>query len=83
MKKSIIILSSLFITAIMQGQIIPQPKSGPAPTIKIGKPESFQLKNGLKVMIVENHKLPRVSFTLTLDNAPYTEGANLTKKKRK
>jgi zinc protease len=75
MKKSIIILSSLFITAIMQGQIIPQPKSGPAPTIKIGKPASFQLKNGLKVMIVENHKLPRVSFTLTLDNAPYTEGA--------
>ena len=75
MKKSIIILSSLFISAIMQGQIIPQPKSGPAPTIKIGKPESFQLKNGLKVMIVENHKLPRVSFTLTLDNAPYSEGA--------
>ena len=59
----------------MQGQIIPQPKSGPAPTIKIGKPESFQLKNGLKVMVVENHKLPRVSFTLTLDNAPYAEGA--------
>ena len=75
MKKSIIILSSLFISAIMQGQIIPQPKSGPAPTIKIGKPESFQLKNGLKVMVVENHKLPRVSFTLTLDNAPYAEGA--------
>lgn len=75
MKKSIIILSSLFISAIMQGQIIPQPKSGPAPTIKIGKPESFQLKNGLKVMVVENHKLPRVSFTLTLDNVPYAEGA--------
>ena len=75
MKKSIIILSSLFTSAIMQGQIIPQPKSGPAPTIKIGKPESFQLKNGLKVMVVENHKLPRVSFTLTLDNAPYAEGA--------
>jgi predicted Zn-dependent peptidase len=75
MKKTIIILSSLFISAIMQGQIIPQPKSGPAPTIKIGKPESFQLKNGLKVMVVENHKLPRVSFTLTLDNAPYAEGA--------
>ncbi len=75
MKKSIIILSSLFISAIMQGQIIPQPKSGAAPTIKIGKPESFQLKNGLKVLVVENHKLPRVSFSLTLDNAPYAEGA--------
>ncbi len=59
----------------MQGQTIPQPKSGPAPTIKIGKPETFQLKNGLKVMVVENHKLPRVSYTLTLDNAPYVEGA--------
>ena len=75
MKKSIIILSSLFISAIKQRQIIPQPKSGPAPVIKIGKPESFQLKNGMKVMVVENHKLPRVSFTLTLDNAPYAEGA--------
>ncbi len=25
-------------------------------------------------MIVENHKLPRVSFSLTLDNDPYTQG---------
>jgi len=74
MKKSIFILSSLFLTLIMQGQIIPQPKSGTAPTIKIGKPETFELKNGLKVMIVENHKLPRVSFNLSIDNAPYAEG---------
>lgn len=58
----------------MQGQIIPQPKPGAAPTIKIGKPVTFELKNGLKVMVVENHKLPRVSFSLTLDNDPYTEG---------
>ena len=74
MKKSILILSSLFLTTIMQGQIIPQPKPGAAPTIKIGKPVTFELKNGLKVMVVENHKLPRVSFSLTLDNDPYTEG---------
>ena len=74
MKKSILILSSLFLTTIMQGQIIPQPKPGAAPTIKIGKPVIFELKNGLKVMVVENHKLPRVSFSLTLDNDPYTEG---------
>ncbi|TDD78915.1 insulinase family protein [Flavobacterium caseinilyticum] len=58
----------------MQGQIIPQPKPGVAPTIKIGKPVTFELKNGLKVMVVENHKLPRVSFSLTLDNDPYAEG---------
>ncbi|MFH6970359.1 insulinase family protein [Flavobacterium petrolei] len=74
MKKSILILSSLFLTVIMQGQIIPQPKPGVAPTIKIGKPVTFELKNGLKVMVVENHKLPRVAFSLTLDNDPYTEG---------
>lgn len=58
----------------MQAQIIPQPKPGTAPTIKIGKPVTFQLENGLKVMVVENHKLPRVSFNLTIDNAPYAEG---------
>ena len=74
MKKSILILSSLFLTLIMQGQIIPQPKPGVAPTVKIGKPQTFELKNGLKVMVVENHKLPRVAFSLTLDNDPYAEG---------
>lgn len=57
----------------MQAQNRPQPKPGPAPTINIGKPQSFELQNGLKVMVVENHKLPRVSYTLTIDNVPYLE----------
>ena len=74
MKKTIFILSSLFLTVIMQAQDRPQPKPGPAPVINIGKPQSFELKNGLKVMVVENNKLPRVSFNLTMDNAPYAEG---------
>ena len=52
----------------------PQPKPGPAPKINIKKPETFTLPNGLKVMVVENHKLPRVSFNLTIDNAPFAEG---------
>lgn len=59
----------------MQAQDRPQPKPGPAPVINIGKPQTFELKNGLKVMVVENHKLPRVSFNLTIDNAPYAEGS--------
>lgn len=37
-------------------------------------PGEFELKNGLKVLIVENHKLPRVSYSLTIDNQPITEG---------
>lgn len=74
MKKAIILLSSLFLTLIMQAQDRPQPKSGPAPAINIKKPQTFTLTNGLKVMVVENHKLPRVSFSLSIDNAPSTEG---------
>ena len=74
MKKSIIILSSLFLTFIMQAQDRTQPKPGPSPVIKIKKPEAFTLPNGLKVMVVENHKLPRVSFSLNIDNTPYAEG---------
>ncbi|PRZ24969.1 M16 family metallopeptidase [Flavobacterium granuli] len=74
MKKTIYIISSLFLTLAMQGQIIPQPKATASPTIKIGKSNNFELKNGLKVMVVENHKLPRVSFRLSLDNMPYAEG---------
>jgi predicted Zn-dependent peptidase len=73
MKKSIIILSSLFLTTIMQAQDRTQPVAGPAPAINIKKPQSFSLPNGLKVLVVENHKLPRVSFNLSLDNLPYLE----------
>jgi len=58
----------------MQAQDRSQPKPGPAPSINIKKPVSFTLPNGLKVLVVEDHKLPRVSFSLQLDNAPYTEG---------
>ena len=75
MKKIIYIAACLFLTIAMQAQDRKMPNPGPAPKINIKKPESFTLKNGLKVLIVENHKLPRVSFTLTLDNPPYAEGA--------
>lgn len=74
MKKSIILLSSLFLTIIMQAQDRTQPKAGPAPKINIKKPESFSLPNGLKVLVVEDHKLPRVSYNLTIDNTPFAEG---------
>ncbi len=73
-KKIALLVTSLFLTVIMQAQDRPQPKPGAAPKVNINKPQTFTLPNGLKVMIVENHKLPRVSFNLTLDNAPYAEG---------
>ncbi len=74
MKKIIYIVACLFFIS-MQAQDRKMPNPGPAPKINIKKPETFTLKNGMKVLIVENHKLPRVSYTLTLDNPPYAEGA--------
>lgn len=74
MKKTSILLFILFLTGIMQAQDRPQPKPGKAPAVNIKKPQTFVLANGLKVMIVEDHKLPRVSYNLTLDNAPFAEG---------
>lgn len=74
MKKIVYIAACLFLTIAMQAQDRKQPKSGPSPTVNIKKPQSFTLKNGLKVLVVENSKLPRVTYSLTLDNPPYAEG---------
>lgn len=51
-----------------------QPKPGPAPEINLQEPARFELNNGLKVMVVENHKLPRVSMQLSIDNPPVLQG---------
>lgn len=51
-----------------------QPKPGPAPKINLGKPQTFELPNGMKVLVVENHKLPRVSASLAIDNGLIFEG---------
>lgn len=74
MKKITLILTSLILTMTTQAQNRTQPKPGQSPKINIKKPVSFALSNGLKVLVVEDHKLPRVSYNLSIDNAPYTEG---------
>jgi len=50
------------------------PKSGPAPVIKLDEHQKFELNNGLQVLVMENHQLPRVSVHLSLDKAPVLEG---------
>jgi predicted Zn-dependent peptidase len=50
------------------------PEPGPAPKVKLGESKKFILKNGLTVIMVENHKLPRASVNLTIDNYPSFEG---------
>lgn len=70
------IVTILFLSLTVSAQIdrTKQPKPGPAPKINLGSPEKFTLPNGLQVLVVENHKLPRVAATLTIDNPPMTYG---------
>src|SRR5687767_10625212 len=49
------------------------PKAGPARAVEIGKSHQFTLANGLKVIVVENHKLPQISYKLTIDRDPVLE----------
>lgn len=50
------------------------PKPGPARDIELGEYSSFDLRNGLKVIVVENHKIPRLSYQLSLQHKPIPEG---------
>ncbi len=76
MKKYYITLVFGIIALNLQAQIdrTQIPKPGPAPQINLQEPQHFELKNGLKVLVVENHKLPRVSIQLLIDNPPILEG---------
>ncbi|MFV0305299.1 MAG: insulinase family protein [Moheibacter sp.] len=76
MKKLVYIFFMALIASGANAQVdrSQQPKPGPSPKVNVGKPQSFELKNGLKIMVVENHKLPRVIMSLSIDNPPFTEG---------
>ncbi len=76
MKKYILCICALAVSFFATAQIdrTQQPKPGPAPTINLQDPNTFELKNGLKVLVVENNKLPRVSIQLTIDNPLIVEG---------
>jgi zinc protease len=76
MKKIILSLVIALTTVSLYAQIdrTTMPEAGPAPTINLEEPTRFDLKNGLTVMVVENHKLPRVSIQLSIDNPPSLEG---------
>lgn len=50
-----------------------QPTPGPAPQFEIGEYQYFTLDNGLQVIVVENHKVPRISYQLTVDVDPIME----------
>ncbi|SHK48239.1 M16 family metallopeptidase [Chryseobacterium polytrichastri] len=78
MKKQLTYIAVAFLfTGMLSAQKIDinaMPKPGPTPAINIAKPKTFQLSNGLTVMVVENNKLPRVNANLSMDRPPYYEG---------
>lgn len=75
-KTSIFLLAILCSTTVALAQIdrTKYPEPAPAPQINIGDPATFTLPNGLTVFVVENHKLPRVTYSLVLDRDPILEG---------
>ena len=50
------------------------PAPGKAPLIQVASPVKFTLANGLKVFVVKNTKLPKVTATLALDVDGFKEG---------
>ncbi len=77
MKKQLIYTMALLLTgatAIAQIDRSVMPKSGPSPEINLENPYTFKLKNGMKVLVVEDSKLPQITYSLTIDNPPVYEG---------
>ncbi|MEP5613828.1 MAG: insulinase family protein [Cyclobacteriaceae bacterium] len=76
MKNTYILIALLFLSfsAFSQLDRSKKPEAAPAKEIKIGDYQKFELKNGLKVIVVENKKIPRVAFSLILDRDPLVEG---------
>lgn len=74
---SIIIVFFIATCSFAQIDRSKQPKSGPAPAINFSEPDSFNLPNGLTVLVVENHKLPVVRAQLLIDNPLHAAGAKV------
>jgi predicted Zn-dependent peptidase len=68
-----LLIGFITLTATAQIDRSKAPKAQPNPEIKIQKPDVFKLDNGLTVIVVENHKLPKVSFQLYVDHDPIKE----------
>src|SRR4051812_21311724 len=77
MQKIVLFIAALFTIPMLHAQDIDRskpPKPGPAPIIKIDDPVIYKLSNGITVLVVENHKVPKVNADYFIDAGPVTEG---------
>jgi zinc protease len=79
MKKFIIIAGGVLIIQCAQAQApidrSKQPTPGPAPVLNIKAPVTYKLSNGITVLVVEDHRLPKITATYNIDTGPITEGS--------
>jgi len=78
MKKLFIIAAVSLLAQGISAQTIDRsqkPKPGPAPVITVADPVIYKLSNGITVLVVENHKLPKISASYSIDAGPITEGS--------
>ena len=72
------IIAGAFLMQHAQAQTIDrsrQPKAGPAPVLTIKDPVIYKLPNGITILVVEDHRLPKVSASLFIDAGPIKEGS--------
>jgi zinc protease len=50
------------------------PVPGPSPVLNVLDADTFTLSNGIKVLVVENHKASKVQVSYTIDRTPFPEG---------
>ena len=79
MKKYIILVAGALLMQYAQAQITidrsKQPTPGPAPVLNIKDPVTYKLPNGITVLVVEDHRLPKVTASFVIDAGPITEGS--------
>lgn len=74
--KKIIIALGLVLPTLVHAQIdrSVRPQAAKAPTINIKDSEVFTTKNGITVILSENHKMPRVTFDFIMGSTPRSFG---------
>ncbi|MBL0356092.1 MAG: insulinase family protein [Chitinophagaceae bacterium] len=78
MKKLLIVAAGIFCLQYGIAQVkvdrSKKPAAGPAPVISIKDPVILNMPNGITVLVVENHKLPKVRASFFVDYGPVKEG---------
>lgn len=75
-RSALLLAAALSFPALMTAQTdrSKAPTPGPAPKVQLAPHKSFTLANGMRVIIVEDHKLPLVSIQVKFDIPPVLQG---------